>query len=104
MHNTVYSTLTKSVVHAGFQLLDWEVSGTLGIRHDVSSMAVSGKLGGLVGEIPDVTHDPRETSGQLVAGQFGPDYHTSPHSIWLLSKVSTTDRQVNLMYLQNFEN
>ena len=67
-------------------------------------MAVSGKLGGLVGEIPDVTHDPRETSGQLVAGQFGPDYHTSPHSIWLLSKVSTTDRQVNLMYLQNFEN
>ena len=67
--------LPSLVVHAGFQLLDWEVSGTLGIRHDVSSMAVSGKLGGLVGEIPDVTHDPRETSGQLVAGQFGPDCH-----------------------------
>ena len=74
MHNRVYSTLTKSVVHAGFQLLDWEVLGTLSIRHDVTSMAVSDKLGGLVGEIPDVTHDPRETSGQLVAGQFGPDY------------------------------
>ena len=75
MHYKVYSTLTKSVVHAWFQLLDWEVLGTLSIRHDVSSMAVSGKLGVLVGEIPDVTHDPWETSGQLVAGQFGPDYH-----------------------------
>ena len=75
MHNTVYATLTKSCSTRWVSATGLEVSGTLGIRHDVSSMAVSGKLGGLVGEIPDVTHDPRETSGQLVAGQFGPDCH-----------------------------